>query len=367
MSLFGVLAYQYRVQHAAVFCFSAGSDFDLCSRRGCAFDQFRGPRTGSATRSRLAVLRRWSIRWRQQRLHRPHVRTGTIRLSTRAGVLRRGPTTGPHQRRRAVTSSGRRRNITPPFRRSRRAHIGSRRRRGMMRRRHNCVVPISRPPRNIMHRLRRRRDAKSRHRPIINSRRRKRPRISSRRNTISRRPFCSSCLGATIGRQGMRHQAMATWRDRWSIRNSIDRLLITRPASRRARSSSIPRTISLSGAGGRQGAALRHRRRPPGLHLGRESRKFRRCASGRIGGRRTTCSSAGPICRATCRAVRKIRSAHARIYLGSTLYRIHGSNEPWTIGTQVSSGCIRLRNEDVIDLYGRVKVGTKVDHYLIII
>jgi lipoprotein-anchoring transpeptidase ErfK/SrfK len=48
------------------------------------------------------------------------------------------------------------------------------------------------------------------------------------------------------------------------------------------------------------------------------------------------------------------------IYLGSTLYRIHGSNEPWTIGTQVSSGCIRLRNEDVTDLYGRVKVGTKV-------
>jgi lipoprotein-anchoring transpeptidase ErfK/SrfK len=48
------------------------------------------------------------------------------------------------------------------------------------------------------------------------------------------------------------------------------------------------------------------------------------------------------------------------LYLGSTLYRIHGSNEPWTIGTQVSSGCIRMRNDDVIDLYGRVKVGTKV-------
>src|SRR6201997_3896463 len=48
------------------------------------------------------------------------------------------------------------------------------------------------------------------------------------------------------------------------------------------------------------------------------------------------------------------------MYLGSTLYRIHGSNEPWTIGTQVSSGCIRMRNEDVTDLYGRVKVGTKV-------
>jgi lipoprotein-anchoring transpeptidase ErfK/SrfK len=48
------------------------------------------------------------------------------------------------------------------------------------------------------------------------------------------------------------------------------------------------------------------------------------------------------------------------LYLGSTLYRIHGSNEPWTIGTQVSSGCIRMRNDDVTDLYGRVKVGTKV-------
>jgi lipoprotein-anchoring transpeptidase ErfK/SrfK len=48
------------------------------------------------------------------------------------------------------------------------------------------------------------------------------------------------------------------------------------------------------------------------------------------------------------------------LYLGSTLYRIHGSNEPWTIGQMVSSGCIRMRNEDVIDLYGRVKVGTKV-------
>jgi lipoprotein-anchoring transpeptidase ErfK/SrfK len=48
------------------------------------------------------------------------------------------------------------------------------------------------------------------------------------------------------------------------------------------------------------------------------------------------------------------------MYLGSTLYRIHGSNEPWTIGHNVSSGCIRLRNADVIDLYSRVKIGTKV-------
>lgn len=48
------------------------------------------------------------------------------------------------------------------------------------------------------------------------------------------------------------------------------------------------------------------------------------------------------------------------LYLGSTEYRIHGSNEPWTIGQAVSSGCIRMRNQDVTDLYGRVGVGTRV-------
>jgi lipoprotein-anchoring transpeptidase ErfK/SrfK len=48
------------------------------------------------------------------------------------------------------------------------------------------------------------------------------------------------------------------------------------------------------------------------------------------------------------------------IYLGSTLYRIHGSNEPETIGQAVSSGCFRMTNEDVTDLYSRVSVGTTV-------
>jgi lipoprotein-anchoring transpeptidase ErfK/SrfK len=48
------------------------------------------------------------------------------------------------------------------------------------------------------------------------------------------------------------------------------------------------------------------------------------------------------------------------LYLGSTLYRIHGSNEPETIGQAVSSGCFRMTNEDVIDLYDRVGVGTTV-------
>ncbi len=48
------------------------------------------------------------------------------------------------------------------------------------------------------------------------------------------------------------------------------------------------------------------------------------------------------------------------MYLGGTIYRIHGTNAPGTIGTRVSSGCIRLTNEDVSDLYSRVNVGTKV-------
>ena len=48
------------------------------------------------------------------------------------------------------------------------------------------------------------------------------------------------------------------------------------------------------------------------------------------------------------------------MYIGGTVYRIHGTNAPSTIGRKVSSGCIRMRNEDVIDLYARVNVGTKV-------
>jgi lipoprotein-anchoring transpeptidase ErfK/SrfK len=48
------------------------------------------------------------------------------------------------------------------------------------------------------------------------------------------------------------------------------------------------------------------------------------------------------------------------LYLGSSLYRIHGSNEPETIGQAVSSGCIRMTNADVTDLYSRVRVGTRV-------
>jgi lipoprotein-anchoring transpeptidase ErfK/SrfK len=48
------------------------------------------------------------------------------------------------------------------------------------------------------------------------------------------------------------------------------------------------------------------------------------------------------------------------LYIGSTLYRVHGTSEPWTIGQAVSSGCIRMTNEDVTDLYERVQVGARI-------
>lgn len=48
------------------------------------------------------------------------------------------------------------------------------------------------------------------------------------------------------------------------------------------------------------------------------------------------------------------------LYLGSSMYRIHGTDAPWTIGTAASKGCVRMYNEDVLDLYPRVPVGTRV-------
>ena len=48
------------------------------------------------------------------------------------------------------------------------------------------------------------------------------------------------------------------------------------------------------------------------------------------------------------------------LYLGASMYRIHGTDAPWTIGTAASKGCIRMYSEDVVDLYPRVPVGTKV-------
>ncbi|WP_114389212.1 L,D-transpeptidase [Notoacmeibacter marinus] len=81
--------------------------------------------------------------------------------------------------------------------------------------------------------------------------------------------------------------------------------------------------------------------RPPAEMIAREKKKGRNLPSYMAGG------PSNPL------------GARA-LYLGSTLYRIHGTNAPWTIGQNVSSGCIRMRNEDVQDLYAQVGVGTKV-------
>ena len=65
-------------------------------------------------------------------------------------------------------------------------------------------------------------------------------------------------------------------------------------------------------------------------------------------------------CRATWPAASNNPLGARAMYLGSTLYRIHGSNEPETIGQAVSSGCFRMTNDDVTDLYNRVSVGATV-------
>lgn len=81
--------------------------------------------------------------------------------------------------------------------------------------------------------------------------------------------------------------------------------------------------------------------RPPASMIAREKRKGRNLPSFMAGG------------------VKNPLGARA-LYLGSTIYRIHGTNQDWSIGKAVSSGCIRMRNEDVMDLYDRVPIGAKV-------
>src|SRR4029077_15259324 len=131
--------------------------------------------------------------------------------------------------------------------------------------------------------------------------------------------------------------------------------------------------LSLSRARQWAGDALRHRRRPRGLHLGGRRARIEnvRVAGLASAGRGDAdaaptagCSWQGGRCtppppRVLGGGERNPRGARA-LYLGKTLYRIHGTNQPSTIGKYVSSGCIRLTNEDIADLYSRVQVGTRV-------
>ena len=65
-------------------------------------------------------------------------------------------------------------------------------------------------------------------------------------------------------------------------------------------------------------------------------------------------------CPLTWPAVPIIPLGARALYLGDTLYRIHGTNEPWKLGGGVSSGCIRMSNDDIVDLYNRAKIGATV-------
>ena len=80
---------------------------------------------------------------------------------------------------------------------------------------------------------------------------------------------------------------------------------------------------------------------PPAVMIRREARKGRKLKSYYAGGPNNPLGARA-------------------MYIGSTIYRIHGTNQPWTIGQAMSSGCIRMANDDVRDLYKRAGVGTRV-------
>ena len=81
--------------------------------------------------------------------------------------------------------------------------------------------------------------------------------------------------------------------------------------------------------------------------------------NGPTGGHRRKCSEAPDLPKYMAGGIDNPLGARA-LYLGSSQYRIHGSNEPDTMGAAVSSGCIRMTNRDVVDLYSRAKIGMKV-------
>ena len=255
--------------------------------------------------------------------------TGTIRLSTRAGVLpQRDLLPSPHQRRRAVTSSGRRRNITPPFR----AQPPSAYRQPAPPRYDAPPAQLRgayQPPaakyyasapapqgRGIQHRAYY-----------------QQPAPPSDRVSAAAAIRSAAALSAAVvwaPRLVARVCAIKQWRhgatDGRSEIRPPGRRLPGRPAAGHDHHR-YPALFSLSGAAGRQGAALRHRRRPPGLHLGRDEevsamREWpdwqppddmlkRRPDLPRY-------MPGGPENPLGARAM----------YLGSTLYRIHGSTSP---------------------------------------
>ena len=120
------------------------------------------------------------------------------------------------------------------------------------------------------------------------------------------------------------------------------------------------RAAALLRAGRRPGPALRRRRRPSGLHLGRRADHHDEARVAGLAPAVDDAASRRPDLPRYMKGGLENPLGARAMYLGGSIYRIHGSNEPETIGTAVSSGCIRMTNDDVIDLYTRAKVGTKV-------
>ena len=114
---------------------------------------------------------------------------------------------------------------------------------------------------------------------------------------------------------------------------------------------SCSRTIWPFATASASGASVSNGRASSGCHRNR---------SGRTGACRRKWSDGSPICLGSWRAVRAIPSAREPSISATPIFRIHGTNQPETIGHAVSSGCFRLDNADVIDLYDRVQVGAKV-------
>ena len=144
------------------------------------------------------------------------------------------------------------------------------------------------------------------------------------------------------------------------IRASSARTWRTVERKRPARSSSIRGTIFFISSRVRAGQSATASASAAPASPGQARTRFRQKRNGRTGRHPRKCSGASLTCRTSWPGGPNNPLGARALYLGSTLYRIHGSNEPWTIGQNVSSGCIRMRNADVIDLYERVKVGTKV-------
>ena len=136
---------------------------------------------------------------------------------------------------------------------------------------------------------------------------------------------------------------------------------LSRHANGPARSSSIPpaKYLYLVQPGGR---AIRYGIGVgrPGLRMGGPEIRHHEEANGRIGVRRREMLKRRPDLPTYMEGGPDNPLGARALYLGSSLYRIHGTNEPHTIGQAVSSGCIRMLNRDVIDLYRRVPVGAPV-------